>query len=310
MLKTTKTRVGGAVIAGAVAIVLLAGCSAAGGVDAPATLGQGASAPSPSASATPDSDATVASVSPSTGSLVSGETATITGTALTGVDRVTFDDQDADDVTVVDSRTITVVVPAAVDYQPSTGAVVAYKGATKVPGATLEYAWSARTGVDREMQYAFAHWKASTYNAAYADFNSVGGDCQNFVSQSLLAGGLATSDDWFYGSASSHSESWGYAPAFNELLDDTPSLGFTRLASTQRSQLAVGDLAYFDWNGNGVPDHVMIVSRVSTVAGRVTISLVGHNLDFDYRDLDTAITKDHPGATVWFYKVPDSMKQS
>ena len=45
---------------------------------------------------------------------------------------------------------------------------------------------------------------------------------------------------------------------------------------------------------------------VSAIDGS-KISLVGHNLDYDYRDLDTAITKDHPGAKVWFYKVPASL---
>ena len=75
----------------------------------------------------------------------------------------------------------------------------------------------------------------------------------------------------------------GYAPSFDTYLATTPSLGFTRLAATERSKLAIGDLAYFDWNDNGVPDHVMIVSAI---AGS-KISLVGHNLDYDYRDLDT-----------------------
>lgn len=302
-----KKKLVGIVSLALVTTAFLAGCTASGSPAAPATLGQGASSSSGSSSSSSPAVAAVSSVSPASGSLVSGETATITGTSLTGVDKVTFNGVAATDVTVVSASKVTAVVPSALNYQPSAGAVAVYKGAAQVSGSALKYTWSVQTGVDREMQYAFAHWTSSTYNASYINFNSVGGDCQNFVSQSLLARGLPQTTSWYYNSSGSHSESWGYAPSFNTLLASTPSMGFTRLTSAQRSQLSVGDLAYFDWNNNGVPDHVMIVSRVYTVDGQTKISLVGHNLDYDYRDLDTTITKDHPGATVWFYKVPASL---
>jgi hypothetical protein len=309
-----KKKLAGAVSAALVTTALLAGCTSGAGPAAPATLGEASplkssaagSGSSGSASGSSRS-AAVAAVTPASGSLVSGEKATISGTSLTGVDKVTFNGVAATDVTVVNAKTVTATVPAAVDYQPSSGSVAVYKGAAQVSGSALKYTWAPTTGVDKEMQYAFAHWNASTYNASYTNFNAVGGDCQNFVSQALAARGLKQSDAWYYNSSGSHSESWGYAPAFDSLLKSTPSLGFTRLDGTQRSQLSIGDLAYFDWNGNGVPDHVMIVSRLATVDGKTQVSLVGHNLDYDYRDLDTAITKDHPGATVWFYKVPASL---
>lgn len=301
-----KKKLVGVASAGILLTALLAGCTSGAGASAPATLGESTPLKTPGATATP-AVAAISAVSPTSGSLVSGEKATITGTSLSGVDKVTFNGVAATDVTVVDSRTVTATVPAAVNYQPSSGAVAVFKGATQVTGKSLTYTWATTTSVDKEMQYAFAHWNGSTYNASYINFNAVGGDCQNFVSQALLARGLKQSDSWYYNSSGSHSESWGYAPSFDTLLANTPSLGFTRLDDSQRSQLAVGDLAYFDWNDNGVPDHVMIVSRVYTVDGQTKISLVGHNLDYDYRDLDTAITKDHPGADVWFYKVPASL---
>lgn len=292
-----RKRLIGSVSAAIAVVALMAACSAGGGTAAPATLGAGTPSSTSAAS-------TVTAVSPASGSLVGGEKVTIRGRSLAGVDRVTFNGVDADEVTVVRSTTVTAIVPGAVGYRPSSGAVAVFRGSSQVPSAPLSYTWSVQNGVDKEMQYAFAHWNADTYNAAYINFNSVGGDCQNFVSQALLARGLAQNASWYYDAAGAHSESWGYAPSFDAYLAGTPSLGFTRLDSTQRSQLSVGDLAYFDWNDNGVPDHVMIVSKISGAAGQTKVSLVGHNLDYDYRDLDTAITKDHPGAKVWFYKVP------
>lgn len=292
-------RIAPALIVTVVAAALLAGCTdATTGVSAPATLGQG----TPKASATPAA-AAISKVSPTTGGVTGGTTLTLTGSNLGSVDRVRVGAQDATDVTVVSDSTVTAVVPRSVDYQPASGDVVAYAGSKAVAdSAAPSFTWKVSSGVDREMQYAFAHWNSKTYNASYLDFNSVGGDCQNFVSQALDARGLAQNDSWHY-DASGHSETWGYAPAFDNYLKANPSLGFTPLTADQRSELSVGDLAYFDWNDNGVPDHVMIVSAI---AGS-KISLVGHNLDYDYRDLDTAITKDHPGAKVWFYKVPASL---
>jgi hypothetical protein len=295
-----KRRILGVAAVGIVASLTLVGCS----LGTP-SADSATSSPSATAAATPATPR-ITSLSATTGSLVGGETVTLSGTSLTGVTGVKFNGTASPSVTVVDATTVKAVVPSAVNYQPSRGAVVAYKGSAAVESG-VTYTWSARTGVDREMQYAFAHWDAPHYNPAYLNFDSVGGDCQNFVSQSLLAGGLPKSSSWFYDSASDHSSSWGYAPSFDEL---APSLGFTSLTSAEESKVQVGDLAYFDWNDNGEPDHVMIVSAVSTSAtGAERISLVGHNLDYDYRDLQTTITKDHPGADVWFYALPASLRQ-
>jgi hypothetical protein len=300
-----KTRILVAAAAALTASLLLAGCTSGGGSGSTATGTAAGSSSAPSAAATP-AVARATALSSSSGSLVGGEKVTISGTNLTGVTAVTFGGIASTAVAVVSPTTVTAVVPASKDYQPASGGVVVAKGSAVVASArTLTYTWAATTPVDREMQYAFAHWNAPTYNTAYYNFDAVGGDCQNFVSQSLLAAGLAKTSSWYYSSASDHSSSWGYAPAFDAL---APSLGFTRLASDQRAQLQVGDLAYFDWNHNDVPDHVMIVSAVSTVDGATTVKLVGHNLDYDYRDLDTTITKDHPGSAVWFYRLPASLR--
>lgn len=43
---------------------------------------------------------------------------------------------------------------------------------------------------DREKAVAYAHKWAYGRNPAYADFSAMGGDCTNFLSQCLHAGGL------------------------------------------------------------------------------------------------------------------------
>ena len=44
-------------------------------------------------------------------------------------------------------------------------------------------------GYDREKAVAYAHKWAYGRNPAYGDFSEMGGDCTNFVSQCLHAGG-------------------------------------------------------------------------------------------------------------------------
>ncbi|HCT92069.1 MAG TPA: hypothetical protein DF613_11940 [Lachnospiraceae bacterium] len=45
---------------------------------------------------------------------------------------------------------------------------------------------------------AYADKYATSYNPAYENYNSIGGDCANFVSQCLYAGGLPMTDNWYF----------------------------------------------------------------------------------------------------------------
>ena len=67
--------------------------------------------------------------------------------------------------------------------------------------------------------------------------------------------------------------------------------------------IKVGDIVMFDWNDNNSLDHVQIVSAVENVNGQIKIKMVGHNEDSDYRDLDEAITVDHPGGIGHFWSL-------
>jgi len=48
----------------------------------------------------------------------------------------------------------------------------------------------ASGGYDVSKAVAYAHQYYENYNPAYPDYNSSGGDCANFVSQCLYAGGV------------------------------------------------------------------------------------------------------------------------
>lgn len=241
----------------------------------------------------------------SEGSLVAGEQVEITGIHLTDVTSVTFADIEATDVEIVDEDTIVATVPAVHGYQPGTVSVEVFAGSTPVvTSEPLTYSYIPTTAVDRQMEYLFAHW--DNYNVAqYGDLNSIGGDCANFVSQSLLARGWSMTDDWYnYDAGEDWADAWGHVPSFDEWLRAHPEYGATTLGLDQRAQAKIGDLVVFDWDGDGVLDHIQVVSSIAVVDGEVKIGMVGHNLDSDYRDLDTVLTVDHPGATGYFWSIP------
>jgi hypothetical protein len=245
-------------------------------------------------------------ISPANGSLVSGGVVTISGENLDDVTRVTFDGVGATDVTVVSDTEVTAVVPVAAEYVPAVQRVDVYAGNDLVESdAPITYSREPLTPVDAQLQYAFAHWSTDTYNlATYGEFNSVGGDCMNFVSQTLIARGIPMTAGWSFTSPTKYTGSWIYTPSFENYLLASPELGFTRLTAEQRDQAEVGDIVVFDWNNNDSADHIQIISDIRVVDGKQQILMVGHNLDSNWRDFDTTITVDHPGALAWFWKVP------
>ena len=283
-------------LAGAVAAtaLLLTGC-AGGGSNAPAAGGKAAApaaAPAPTA---------ISAVSPAAGSVSGTNTVTLTGTSLGNVKAVTIGGQPAA-ISSTGSDKLAVVVPQAAMFNPAKVDIVA-NGADGKPLTTVAggYQYQVVSPIDKQLNYAMQHW--NNYNTAeYGDLNPVGGDCANFVSQTLIARGWTMSGDWYnHNAAASWSPSWGYVPSMDAYFRATPSLGLHEYPLSQRDKIKVGDIVMFDWNNNNSLDHVQIVSQVLHQNGKVVIKMVGHNTDSDYRDLDTAITVDHPGAGGHFW---------
>ncbi len=169
--------------------------------------------------------------------------------------------------------------------------------------ATTSLAYAALTAVDRQLEYAMRYWK--DYNLAeYGTMNPIGGDCANYVSQTLIARGWEQRDDWYSRSGgAAHSATWTYCPAMDPWMStNAATFGLTRRPLEERDKVKVGDIVFFDWNHNDSPDHTTIVSEVFTEPdGTIRIKSASHNQDGPYRDLDEMITVQHPGGTAWFH---------
>jgi hypothetical protein len=124
--------------------------------------------------------------------------------------------------------------------------------------------------------YADAYW--SSYNPQYPSFANSGGDCTNFVSQAMHAGGLAFrtppaySGDaaWYITNSSGR---WSYSLPWvnandNHTFLSTTLPGVTQVASvygvapgqTVASNAAQGDIVLYDWTNDGTFDHEAIVT--------------------------------------------------
>ncbi|WP_243855067.1 amidase domain-containing protein [Diaminobutyricimonas sp. TR449] len=262
-------------------------------------------APTPAA-ATAEVEPAVAAIAPASGSLQGGDTITITGEGLDSVSRITVAGADATAITVVSDSEVTATVPRAANFQPAAASVEIFAGKTPVPAAApLSFEYAVTTPVDAQLQYAYTHWQ--DYNLAeYGNFNPSGGDCVNFVSQTLMARGWEMTGDWYNKDAGADwTYSWIHVPTFDKWLRaNQDRLGITELSIEQRDQVKPGDIVIFDWNLNNSHDHTQIVSAVEVVDGVTKIKMVGHNKDTDWRDFDETITIDHPDAYAHFWSLP------
>ncbi|HET6673336.1 MAG TPA: amidase domain-containing protein, partial [Agromyces sp.] len=130
--------------------------------------------------------------------------------------------------------------------------------------------------VAAQLEYVHNHWRStSSERFGFVDEN----DCVNFTSQSLLARGWQTDEEWWYsddGDPWSHPTAWISSTSFMEYLEEHPERA-TALTDDQRDQVKVGDVVQFDWDDSGDRDHTGIVTSVTTESdGSISILYAGH----------------------------------
>jgi hypothetical protein len=135
---------------------------------------------------------------------------------------------------------------------------------------------------------------APPYNTAYTDFTTMGGDCTNFVSQAILAGGYDMvshpnkrglgAPGWYYASIQDRSIAWTWVDGLYNLLinypADSPQAPFGAL--TRRGDLLPGDIIQYDWGTDPIWNHTVIVVDMLHGIERDPYPLVaGHSPDVD-----------------------------
>lgn len=110
----------------------------------------------------------------------------------------------------------------------------------------------------------YAQKWALSANPKFYHFGGIGGDCTNFISQCLLAGGATMNYSplgWFYISSSNRSASWTSVQYLQEFLLSGKSVGpFAKVEDIQNLQ--VGDLIQLRQNPTHF-NHTVIITKIS-----------------------------------------------
>lgn len=111
----------------------------------------------------------------------------------------------------------------------------------------------------------YAQKWALNANPEYYHFGGIGGDCTNFISQCLLAGGGVMNYDkingWFYNSVNSRSPSWTSVAYLQKFLLNNKEIGpFASLYNI--NNLQIGDLIQLRQNPTHF-NHTLIITRIT-----------------------------------------------
>ena len=111
----------------------------------------------------------------------------------------------------------------------------------------------------------YAKRYAINYNKEWW-FYSSGGDCANFVSQALFAGGMPMTSTWHCYDSNIHNCRMTAACDYTwiraqQLCDYLISIGGQAITNPSASDFSIGDAVFYDWNG-GRLDHSAVVTDI------------------------------------------------
>ncbi|GGZ21927.1 amidase domain-containing protein [Streptomyces poonensis] len=174
------------------------------------------------------------------------------------------------------------------------------KAATTYPAPANKKDFTA-SGLNYQAMATYAKKYWSNYNADYPDFNGqgAGGDCTNFVSQALKAGGWKHEPGYVYdytkwfGNADIQSHSFVGVNEWSWYAQNSKRA--TSLANVY--QMDVGDVLQVDFDRDGSKDHTMIVTSRSNGVPYLTY----HSTNTYSRSVASVIAS-YPNASYYAYR--------
>ncbi|WP_371671816.1 amidase domain-containing protein [Streptomyces sp. NBC_00289] len=191
------------------------------------------------------------------------------------------------------SKPVSVKATTADDTMPNAPRAATTRNPVAVPKAGTAYDYKAMA------TYAEKYW--NVYNTAYPNYNghADGGDCTNFVSQSLKAGGWKHVPGYVYdytkwfGNADIQSDSFVGVNEWSWFAQNSKRT--TSLANV--FQLEVGDVLQMDFDKDGSKDHTMIVTYKSGGVPYVT-----YHSNNTYRRSVASLVASYPNAAFYAYR--------
>ncbi len=141
---------------------------------------------------------------------------------------------------------------------------------------------------NRIFAYNYAKKWAYSRNPNYYNFNNIGGDCTNFVSQVLYAGGCPMNyygwRGWYYINLSNRSPSWtSVEHLYKFIINNTRRGPVGRCCNI--SDLKIGDIVQLNFEKNDkVFNHSLVVVNIKLPRSIENIYISTHTMDrFNYK---------------------------
>lgn len=142
---------------------------------------------------------------------------------------------------------------------------------------------------NREKAVEYAHKWAFQRNLNYANFDDMGGDCTNFVSQCLYAGGASMNPapvaGWYYYTLNRRAPAWTGVEELHRFLTGEHKLGPAAI-EVPLEETEPGDIVQLA-TSNGRFHHTGIVVETGGIPTLENTLLACHTFDSDYRPLST-----------------------
>lgn len=136
------------------------------------------------------------------------------------------------------------------------------------------------------IEYSFK-W-AFKRNPDFASFDEMGGDCTNFVSQCLFAGGVEFTYEnygWFYHSLESRAPAWTGVDELWSFASSNYSLEGPKFKLIEIGQIEPGDVVQL--NVNEVWTHTLLVTKIKLPLSLENVLVTAHDDDSLNRPLNS-----------------------
>ena len=134
---------------------------------------------------------------------------------------------------------------------------------------------------NRQKAIEYASRWAFDRNPAYYNFDSIGGDCTNFISQCLYEGSkvmnYTQNTGWYYINGNQKSPSWTGVEFLYRFLVKNKGLG-PYGEKVEKEKVELGDIVQLSFDGNQFA-HSLIVVEINSILGLDGIRIASHTFD-------------------------------
>lgn len=140
---------------------------------------------------------------------------------------------------------------------------------------------------NRQKCLEYANKWALSRNPQYYDYENIGGDCTNFISQCIYTGsGVMNEKKWYYRSPNNKSPSWTGVEFLYDFLINNNSIGPHGVVVTQ-NRLQIGDLIQLSQNGQRFSHSLIVVGIGNNINYLSDIYIATHSFDALGRPVST-----------------------